>query len=78
MDVLEASGFGPTNWFWLMVITCSAMWAFVSIVRIITEAIVRVRSEKHKIEREYLQEMMAEIAEIKQRLHSRQETGPEG
>ena len=77
MDVLAANSLGPTNWFWFMVITCSAMWAFVSIVRIVTDAIVRVRSQKHEMEREYLQEMMTEIAEIKQRLQSRQDTNPE-
>ena len=75
MDVL-ADGLGPSSWFWVMVITCCGMWTFVSIVRIVTEAIVRVRAQKHEIEREYLREMMAEISEIKQRLDARSGINP--
>ena len=73
---LETIRMGGVNWFWMMIISCSAMWAFVAIVRIITDAIVRVRSEKNEIEREYLRQMMDEINEIKERLDMRQQTGP--
>lgn len=60
---------GP-DWFWVMIIACSGMWAFVAIVKTIVDGIVRVRQEKNEIQREYLSEMMAEIAEIKDRLQA--------
>ena len=60
---------GP-DWFWVMIIACSGMWAFVAVVKTITDGIVRVRQEKNEIQREYLSQMMAEIAEIKSRLES--------
>ena len=59
---------GGAEWFWVMIISCSAMWAFVAIVRTIVDGVVRLRQQRMEIEREYLAQMMAEIEEIKQRL----------
>jgi hypothetical protein len=65
-----------TQSFWFMIVACSAMWAFVAVVKTVVDGIVRVREEKAQIQREYLTEMMSEIAEIKERLaiSSKEET----
>ena len=60
---------GP-DWFWVMIIACSGMWAFVAIVKTIVDGVVRVRQQKFEVEREYLAQMMSEIAEIKERLEA--------
>ena len=62
------------DWFWIMMIACSAMWAIVAIVRTIVDGSVRVRQQRFEVEKQYLREMMAEIAEIKDRLAARDET----
>jgi len=63
-----------SDWFWVMIIACSGMWAVVAIVKTIVDGSVRVRQQRFEVEKEYLGEMMAEIAEIKDRLASRDET----
>lgn len=54
--------------FWLMVVACCGMWAFVAVVKTVVDGIVQVRQEKAQVQREYLSQMMSEIAEIKERL----------
>ena len=41
-----------TQSFWFMIVACSAMWAFVAVVKTVVEGIVRVRQEKTQIQRE--------------------------
>ncbi|MAG58802.1 MAG: hypothetical protein CMJ83_21140 [Planctomycetes bacterium] len=59
------------EFFWIMIIAVSGMWAAVAVVRTIVEGVVKVRQQRIEMEREYLGQMMTEIEEIKARLDIR-------
>ncbi len=59
------------TWLWIMLISVSGMWACVAIIRTVVDGIVKTKQHRMDLEREYLQQMMAEITEIKQRLNER-------
>lgn len=64
---------------YLMVIIVTSIFGVVAIARIIADAIVRTKQGQQQLEREYLQQMLTDIQEIKGRLDAvtrERETSP--
>ncbi len=55
---------------WITILSVSAMWCFVSVVRTIVDGIVRTKQARLEFEREHLVRMMSELQEIKHRIDS--------